>query len=805
MAFGIYNGPLSKGECPASLAPAFRFFYNWVNPMTLVRDTSNFIVDYNFASPIFYKINPADRDPNFDEHYVIETRLRDGFDSYTPNDPSNLTTQSGTLLIWHDNVIANGQLVDYSRLIFADNLVGTDGCVGHNLDCSFLSDFFPKDALINRQSFNDITSPAAQLGISDPELSYLAYSAHFALNGIHKLTNNKTLIDTISINLAMTSSSLSATWNMVSVPHLVPDFRKTTIYSGAASFAYTHTNTGYVRKDTLENGVGYWVKYNSPSSVTYAGTPILANTVPVAQGWNMIGGLTDPVTTNTITSTPAGIILTHFWGFNASTGTYFNADPGTIDPGKAYWVKVSQDGLLTLDATATQSNPAPPSSETPPPPPSAPPPPTLLSPANGATGVSTLPTLSWNASEDATSYRVQVSASASFSPLTYDYPGLSVTSKQTGALEGNTTYYWHSTATNNFGTSAWSTTSSFTTGPAPVPAAPTLASPANFATNQSTTPTLRWNTSTLATSYRVQLSSDMGFSTFVVNDPVIGTSKYVSGLNNNTTYYWRVNAKNNGGTSGWSLTWAFTTRASASCDCCPTIAPMADVFEIIDSTWNNQNLLAQLGVPSVPMLGPPDGGAFDARFASGNYLEGIAPGLLPNDIPIIVQGATYPITLSWNIVPGSDIVYTLLTPAPMTLVDSGSVTFNDLVGGTIQLTEQQSPSAGCGRTVARAPAGENSPKPVNFALSQNAPNPFNPSTIIKYDLPEESHVRLTIYNTLGQEVATPVDAVQETGYMSVVVDARSFPSGVYFYRLDARPLNGSTESFVGIKKFVLLK
>jgi hypothetical protein len=140
----------------------------------------------------------------------------------------------------------------------------------------------------------------------------------------------------------------------------------------------------------------------------------------------------------------------------------------------------------------------------------------------------------------------------------------------------------------------------------------------------------------------------------------------------------------------------------------------------------------------------------------------------------------------------------------MTLVDSGTVTISELVDGIIRLTARQSPSSGCGRTVERAPAGENSEKPVNFALHQNAPNPFNPSTIIKYDLPEASHVTLTIYNTLGQEVATPVDAVIEGGYMSAVVDASSFPSGVYFYRLQAQPMNGGS-SFVDIKKFVLIK
>src|SRR5207247_7338021 len=59
------------------------------------------------------------------------------------------------------------------------------------------------------------------------------------------------------------------------------------------------------------------------------------------------------------------------------------------------------------------------------------------------------------------------------------YSGLSGTSQQIGPFEGNTIFYWRVDATNNFGTGSWSTARSFTTGPAPVPAAPTLTQPPN--------------------------------------------------------------------------------------------------------------------------------------------------------------------------------------------------------------------------------------------------------------------------------------------------------------------------------------
>jgi hypothetical protein len=75
--------------------------------------------------------------------------------------------------------------------------------------------------------------------------------------------------------------------------------------------------------------------------------------------------------------------------------------------------------------------------------------------------------------------------------------------------------------------------------------------------------------------------------------------------------------------------------------------------------------------------------------------------------------------------------------------------------------------------------------PTGFALNQNYPNPFNPETTIDFSLPDNSLVDLSIYDTLGRQVATLLEGSVEAGFYSVKWNARDLPSGVYFYRLQA--------------------
>jgi hypothetical protein len=75
--------------------------------------------------------------------------------------------------------------------------------------------------------------------------------------------------------------------------------------------------------------------------------------------------------------------------------------------------------------------------------------------------------------------------------------------------------------------------------------------------------------------------------------------------------------------------------------------------------------------------------------------------------------------------------------------------------------------------------------PSTFALEQNYPNPFNPSTTIRYSVPVRTHVSLSVYNTLGQQIALLVDEIQDAGNHEVRFVAWSIASGAYFYRIMA--------------------
>jgi hypothetical protein len=182
---------------------------------------------------------------------------------------------------------------------------------------------------------------------------------------------------------------------------------------------------------------------------------------------------------------------------------------------------------------------------------------TTFSPAQGAIGVNLTPVLTWGAASGATSYNVYFGASAT-PPFVGTTAG---TTYSPGNLNPNTTYYWYlisegpSGATQSF---IWYfTTGAASSGP---PAAVTVFSPGQGATNVSVTPTITWGVATGATSYDVYFGT-ASMPPFVTN--TTATSYTPPALSPNTTYNWFLISRNSSGTTT-SFPWFFTTGAATS-------------------------------------------------------------------------------------------------------------------------------------------------------------------------------------------------------------------------------------------------
>ncbi len=381
---------------------------------------------------------------------------------------------------------------------------------------------------------------------------------------------------------------------------------------------------------------------------------------------------------------------------------------------------------------------------------------TLVSPIDGETGVEINPTLAWNTSFCTDSYHLQIATDSDFSTVVMNQDSVMDTSFPVSGLSNYTTYYWRVNATNSAGTSDWSSVRSFTTIPA-VPAAPALVSPADGETGVQINPILTWHAASGASSYQLQVSTSPSFSDpFLVQDKITETSFTVSGLLNNTRYYWRVNAMNEGGTSDWSTIWQFTT----------IVAP-----------------------PAAPILNsPPDS----------------ATGISVNP------------TLVWNPSDGASsyrLQVATISDFVTTIIDESAITTNSFQATGLENSTQyfwRINATNEGGTsdwstvwsfVTDFPTSVEQISreiPNNFKLGQNYPNPFNPTTTIDFDLPKAGFVTLKVYNTIGQEVVTLVSKSLQAGKYSAVLNASNLATGAYLYKLQFG-------SLLQIKKMTLVR
>jgi hypothetical protein len=267
-----------------------------------------------------------------------------------------------------------------------------------------------------------------------------------------------------------------------------------------------------------------------------------------------------------------------------------------------------------------------------------------------------------------------------------------------------------------------------------------------------------------SSNYKYQYTTAMGLNTFEVADP----------LSENVRWYYRVQSVDDEGlTSPWSAVQNFWVNAI---DEAPR--PFALYRPANSSTVTADSIT--FAWASTNDVDPNDKFSFTLEYStSSSFAENVVsvPNLTDSSIAIDLKGMAKT-AYYWRVkAVDSDGLVTWGS-------NSGSAPWQFQFNPTLVIASET-----------------NTPK--EFSLSQNHPNPFNPETIIEYQLPISCHVAITIYNTLGQEIRTLIHGEQQAGYHQLVWDGRDnsgkqVGSGIYLYQMRAG-------EFGALKKMVLIQ
>ena len=299
--------------------------------------------------------------------------------------------------------------------------------------------------------------------------------------------------------------------------------------------------------------------------------------------------------------------------------------------------------------------------------------------------------------------------------------------------------------------------------------APQLVIPKNSSIAIGTNPTFRWRLVASAFNYRIQVSKNPSFATTLLDSSDIEPTSYISTKDLSDTagvYYWRVCATNGLGASVWSDVWHFNSSLTKNVTAPQLVFPNNGSvaigtkptfrWQIAASAFNYRIQVSKDSIFATTILD-------SSEIEPTSYTS-------TKDLPDTVS------TYYWRV---------CATNGLGTSVWSVVWHFHSGLTEVKEITALQ---------------------PKVFSLQQNYPNPFNPSTRISFDLPSKSFVSLKIFDLIGREVATLVSEELSAGSYAKQWNATRLPSGVYFYRLQARQTSGGqTGSFIDTKKLILLK
>lgn len=135
-------------------------------------------------------------------------------------------------------------------------------------------------------------------------------------------------------------------WNIIALPIQALDMTKATLFPEASSPAWKYSN-GYQQETNLIVGKGYWVRYPNDKTISICGSNPSTITIPVLKGWNLVGVYDFNVLVSSIATEPANITNTSFYGYDNGYKV-----PTTLETGKGYWIRVTEDGVLKLSNSA---------------------------------------------------------------------------------------------------------------------------------------------------------------------------------------------------------------------------------------------------------------------------------------------------------------------------------------------------------------------------------------------------------------------------------------------------------------------
>jgi hypothetical protein len=292
-------------------------------------------------------------------------------------------------------------------------------------------------------------------------------------------------------------------------------------------------------------------------------------------------------------------------------------------------------------------------------------------------------------------------------------------------------------------------------------APPVLISPENGLPSIPMTPILIWSSIPNNTGYLCVVSDNSDFNGSLINVVITDTSYQILNnvLNPCTIYYWKVKGLFLGSETDWSETFNFTTLIVP-----PTSSPLlvspannsVNVSPVTSLEWNPVEYATSYTV----MIS-----------ADENFSNSIFDTSVSNLFAQIPPGVLRPATVYYWRVFGSNV--------------SGNGPWCYAFSFTTE-------------TSTTGFVSNNTGLPKNFALHNNYPNPFNPTTKLQFELPKNSKVQIIVYDITGKEVKTLVNEFRNAGVHEVQFNAGNLSSGFYFCKMQAG-------EFTSVKKMVLIK